>query len=164
MREIIVIAHDMRSTFNVGSLMRTCEGLGVSKLYLTGYTAYPKLNDDTRLPHLADKLDKQIKKTSLGAESSLLWEYRDDVMKLIKELEQGGVTVAALEQSGSSVILPDYQAPENVALVLGTEVAGLPKELLDRIPIHLEIPMQGNKESFNVVIAAAMALYHLRFR
>lgn len=164
MRKIIVIAHDMRSTFNLGSLMRTCEGLGVSKLYLTGYTAYPKLNNDTRLPHLADKLDRQIRKTALGAENSLDWEYREDVMGLIKELEQSGVTITALEQSESGINLPDYQAPESIALVLGTEVSGLPKKLLDKIPTHLEIPMQGRKESFNVVIAAAMALYHLRLR
>lgn len=164
MRKIIVIAHDMRSTFNLGSLMRTCEGLGVSKLYLTGYTAYPKLNDDTRLPHMADKLDRQIRKTALGAENSLDWEYREDVMGLIKELEQSDVTIAALEQSESGINLPDFQAPESIALVLGTEVSGLPKKLLDKIPTHLEIPMQGRKESFNVVIAAAMALYHLRFR
>ena len=55
MRELYIIAHNIRSTFNVGSLLRTAEGLGVKKVYLTGYTPYPKQPADNRLPHIAEK-------------------------------------------------------------------------------------------------------------
>lgn len=163
MNKIYVIAHDMRSTHNVGSLLRTAEGLGVDKVFLTGYTPYPKTQDDPRLPHIADKLDAQINKTALGAQHSITWEYRDDVIKLIGELKRDGFVIAALEQTKQATRLPDFVASAPIALLLGTEVTGLPASLLAISDLHLVIPMFGKKESFNVVQAAAMALYHIRF-
>lgn len=163
MRELIVIAHDMRSTHNVGSLLRTAEGLGVRKVYLTGYTPYPLAPDDSRLPHLSKKLDEQIDKTALGAAKLLPWEYAQDVRSVIEHLQREGYHVAALEQTAAAINLHEYDAPEKVALLLGTEVDGLPPDLLKLCKPHLIIPMAGRKESFNVVQAAAMALYRLRF-
>ncbi len=163
MRKIILVAHNLRSAHNVGSLLRTAEGLGVTKVYLTGYTPYPLSTTDSRLPHLAAKIDAQISKTALGAEKTLQWEHLDMVEPLIKQLEAEGYTVCALEQSPEAVSLPDYAPAEKIALLLGSEVEGLSPELLKLCPIHLEIPMFGSKESFNVVQAAAMALYHCRF-
>ena len=67
MTEIIVIAHNIRSTHNVGSIFRGCEGFGVKKIILSGYTPYPSLaTGDSRLPHIREKLTKQIHKTALG--------------------------------------------------------------------------------------------------
>ena len=83
MRDIILIAHDIRSCHNVGSLLRTAEGLGVTKVWFTGYTPFPKMEHDDRLPHIAEKLTKQIQKTALGAESSQSWEQQDDVITLL---------------------------------------------------------------------------------
>src|SRR5690606_15605006 len=99
MMEIVLIAHNLRSTHNVGSLLRTAEGLGVKTVYLTGYTPYPKRAHDSRLPHLAEKLDKQIHKTALGAETTQAWEYTEDVLAVINDLRSEGYTVCALEQS-----------------------------------------------------------------
>jgi 23S rRNA (guanosine2251-2'-O)-methyltransferase len=164
MRDIIVIAHDMRSTFNVGSLLRTAEGMGVKKVYLTGYTPYPLCKSDNRLPHIAIKLHDQIVKTSLGAEKSLPWHHADDIFPLLRSLEQEGYQLAALEQSAFSTPLPTFHPTQKIALLLGTEVTGLPAQLLEAVPLHLEIPMSGKKESFNVVIAAAMALYHFHYK
>lgn len=163
MRNLIIIAHDMRSTHNVGSLLRTAEGLGVSRMYLTGITPFPKLDNDPRLPHLADKLDTQITKTALGAEKTLDWRFTENIEDALQECESEGYVIVALEQSALSIPLHTYQAPEKIVIVLGTEVTGLPESLLAKIPMHLEIPMYGQKESFNVVQAAAMALYRLRF-
>lgn len=163
MRDLVVITNDMRSTYNVGSLLRTAEGLGVTKVYLTGITPYPKLFNDTRLPHIADKLGKQIDKTAIGASEMIDWEYAEDVAVVIKQLKSEGYEVAALEQSGTSVALHEYQPPEKIAILLGTEVEGLSPELLKLCDSHIEIPMFGQKESFNVVQAASMALYRLRF-
>lgn len=164
MRQIIIIAHNMRSAHNVGSLLRTAEGLKLEKVYLTGYTPHPLKPDDSRLPHIASKLDSQISKVSLGAEKLQDWEYRQDLHDLITELRSKGFTVAALEQHKKSIPLNEYQPPENIALLLGTEVTGLDNESLSLCDDIIEIPMLGQKESFNVVQAAAMALYHLRFR
>lgn len=164
MRDIVVIAHDIRSTHNVGSLLRTCEGLGVQRVYFTGYTPYPRLTEqDPRLPHMADKLTRQIHKTALDAENLLPWEHADDVTALLGQLRSDGYTLVALEQSETSTRLPDYQPPTKVAVLLGREVEGIEPELLAHCDITLEIPMFGRKESFNVVQAAAMTLYHLTF-
>jgi 23S rRNA (guanosine2251-2'-O)-methyltransferase len=163
MREIIIIAHDIRSTHNVGSLLRTAEGLGVQTVYFTGYTPYPLHDGDQRLPHLAQKVHKQIQKTALGAETLVDWHYNEDVTAVIKELKATDYHMVALEQSPDSVKLPDFQPPEKMTILLGREVEGLSPELLALCAATIEIPMFGQKESFNVVQAAAMAVYHCRF-
>lgn len=163
-RTIVVIAHDIRSTHNIGSLLRTCEGLGVAHIYFTGYTPYPALiTHDPRLPHIARKLDSQISKTALGAETLVPWSHAEDAVACIAQLRTSGYQVIALEQSADSVPLPEFQAPDTVALLLGREVEGIAPELLALCDATVEVPMFGRKESFNVVQAAAMALYQLRF-
>lgn len=163
MNDIIVIAHNMRSTHNVGSLLRTSEGLGVSKVYLTGYTPHPVYVSDTRLPHLAAKLAKQINKTALNAEQSIDWEFTEDISPVIGALKKDGYAIYGLEQTAQSISMPDFQVPTKLVLILGREVEGIEPEVLALCDGALEIPMFGKKESFNVVQAAAMALYHCRF-
>lgn len=163
MRELYVIAHNIRSTHNVGSLLRTAEGLGVKKVYLTGYTPYPMQSGDVRLPHIAEKLTAQIHKTALGAETTVPVAYHENIDEVIDELTNDNVEIVALEQTDTALPLHRFKTPERVALLLGEEVDGISKELLERISTHLVIPMYGSKESFNVSAAAAMALYELRF-
>lgn len=157
---LIIIAHNIRSTHNVGSLMRTAEGLGVSKLYLTGYTPYPKCDNDERLPHVAEKVGARIHKTALGAEKSLPWEHHPDVHEVLMNLKKNNFTVAGLEQATNSQSLPDFKPPDNLAILLGSEVTGIAGELQNKLDYCIEIPMKGKKESFNVVEAATMAMYH----
>jgi len=165
MREIILIAHNLRSCHNIGSLLRTAEGLGAQKVYLTGYTPYPTGQaNDPRLPHLAAKIDKQIHKTALDAEEQVCWEQVDAIEPVIERLHQDGFTVMAVEQAADSTALPDFTTPEKIALLMGREVEGVEPEVLALCDGALEIPMFGHKESFNVVQAAAMALYHCRFQ
>ncbi|HSW37264.1 MAG TPA: TrmH family RNA methyltransferase [Candidatus Saccharimonadales bacterium] len=162
MREIVVIAHNLRSTHNVGSLFRTAEGLGVEKIYLSGYTPYPLAKDDQRLPHLAHKIGRQIHKTALGAETMVAWEQIPDIISLVASLKSAGFIVVALEQDQQAIQLPDFKPSEKLALVLGREVEGIEENVLAACDQIIEIPMLGHKESFNVVQAAAMALYHCR--
>ena len=162
-REIIIIAHDIRSAHNVGALLRTAEGLGVDMVYFTGYTPYPQSENDDRLPHLAAKIHKNIQKTALGAELSQPWARETDVFTLIPRLKQQGYTVVALEQAANSVKLPDFHAPDKVAVLIGREVEGIDQPLLDICDAIVEIPMFGQKESFNVVEATTMFLYQSRF-
>lgn len=163
MRNIVLIAHDMRSCHNVGSLLRTSEGLGVSKVYLTGYTPYPIISGDTRLPHIARKLDKQIQKTALGAQNLIDWAYQHDITEVINILKVDGFSIVGLEQHKKSIELPKYQPVNKIAILLGREVEGVDDDLLSRCDVLLEIPMHGKKESFNVVQAAAMVLYYCTF-
>ena len=163
-KNIIVIAHDIRSTHNVGSLLRTCEGLGVRHVYFTGYTPYPPQEaNDTRLPHIAQKLGRQIHKTALDAEMLVPWSQQNDVTTVINDVKAAGYSVVGLEQTSNSIVLPDYIAPDKVALLLGREVEGIASDVLGLCDAVVEIPMLGQKESFNVVQAAAMALYQFRF-
>jgi len=161
--EIILIAHNLRSCQNVGSLLRTCEGLGVNKVYLSGYTPYPIAINDDRLPYLREKINKRIVKASLGAENLIDWEHQIDIFKLIDEIKAQDYSVIALEQSNNSVNLDDYSPDKKIALIIGREVEGIENDILDKVDKIIEIPMLGKKESFNVVQAAAIALYKLKF-
>lgn len=159
MPDIIVIAHNIRSTHNVGAIFRTAEGFGVTKIILSGYTPYPKQVPDARLPHITEKLHSQIKKTALGAEEIVAFDYVESVD--FSELKAQGYRIVGLEQDAHSVLLQDYAVPEKIALVLGEEVHGIPPELLAACEDIIEIPMKGTKESFNVSVAAGIALYAL---
>lgn len=162
-REIILIAHNLRSCHNVGSLLRTAEGLGVSDVVLSGYTPHPLLATDSRMPHIANKIHKQIQKTALGAEASQSWKYEEDVHKVISELRTRQFTICAIEQSDSSISLPNFKPPDKLVLIVGREVEGVEPEVIAACDEVIEIPMFGQKESFNVVQAAAMTLYHCTF-
>ncbi len=164
MRTIVLIAHNLRSCHNVGSLLRTAEGLGVHEVILSGYTPYPRHHNDVRLPHEAAKLHSQIQKTALGAEASQKWRHTDTILSVLTDLKDEGYALAALEQSKTSVSLPLFQPPDKIAIVVGREVEGIEPEIIEHMDSILEIPMFGRKESFNVVQAAAMALYHCRFK
>ena len=139
------------------------EGIGVRNVYFSGYTPYPTEQDDRRLPHIHQKLTKQIQKTALGAEHTQKWEHTDNVELTIQSLKNDGYTVLALEQTETSVPLHTYQQPDKIAILIGREVEGIDAELIKLADTAVEIPMYGNKESFNVVQATAMLLYHLRF-
>ena len=159
MPEILIVLHNIRSTHNVGSIFRTAEGFGVSKIILSGYTPYPSLPGDTRLPHIREKLTGQIHKTALGAETMVPFEYTE-TLNLVA-LATAGYRIVALEQSPRSVDLRDYVAPPKIALLLGEEVHGISPELIAQCQDIIEIPMKGQKESFNVSVAGAIALYEL---
>lgn len=159
MPEIIVIAHNIRSTHNIGSIFRTCEGFGVSKIILSGYSPYPKILNETRLPHLVEKLTDQIHKTALGAETMVNFEHQEAPdLGLLNEL---GFTIVGLEQDDHSIKINKYIAPQKIALLLGEEVQGLTDDLRNLCDDLIEIPMSGKKESFNVSVAAGIALYAL---
>lgn len=159
MPEIIIIAHNIRSTHNVGAIFRTAEGFGVKKIILSGYTPYPKLKTDTRLPHISEKLTSQIHKTALGAESMVLFEYLE--LPPFEALKESGYRIIGLEQAARSVPLSTYISPLKIALLIGEEVHGIEDELLDHCEDIIEIPMVGKKESFNVSVATGIALYAL---
>lgn len=159
MPEIIVIAHNIRSTHNIGAIFRTSEGFGVNRIIISGYSPYPKLPNDTRLPHIAEKLTAQIHKTALDAETIVPFEYQE--IPDFEPLKQQGYRVVGLEQDKRSVMLNDYSKPDKIALLLGEEVNGITDEMRAECDDLIEIPMFGQKESFNVSVAAGIALYAL---
>jgi tRNA G18 (ribose-2'-O)-methylase SpoU len=159
MPEIIVIAYNIRSTYNIGSIFRTCEGFGVSKIIISGYSPYPKLPIDSRLPHLSEKLTNQIHKTALGAETMVPFEYQE--VPSFDLLKEQGFTIVGLEQNNHSTLLRDYKIPDKIALLLGEEVHGITDDMIKKCDNIIEISMHGKKESFNVSVATGIALYAL---
>ncbi len=164
MNKLVLIVHNLRSAHNVGSLLRTADGLGISKIYLTGYTAHPPCPNDARMPHEAAKAARQIHKTALGAEATTEWQYCSDINVVTRKLKTEGFSICALEQANNAVNLQDYKPGGSVGLIVGNEVVGIDSSILDSADTILEIPMQGAKESFNVAQAAAMALYSLKHK
>lgn len=167
-REIVIILHNIRSTYNVGSILRTADGFGVNRVIYSGYTPTP-LPNSRLLPHLAAKLTDQIHKTALGAEQALKSSITDDIKRTLNDLKNSGFQIVGLENNLSGKITHLINDPETkthledkVAILLGEEVLGIPKELHSLVDLFLEIPMYGEKESFNVSIATAILLFYLR--
>lgn len=163
MSKNMLLLHNIRSTYNVGAIFRTAEGFGVNKIILSGYTPYPEQPDDERLPHLRQKITQQIAKTALGAEKLVKNQYIANPIEVINSTRKKGYRIIALEQAKNSHKLPDYQTPNKYLLMLGEEVEGISPQLLRLADDIIEIPMHGQKESFNVSVATGIALYQLNF-
>jgi 23S rRNA (guanosine2251-2'-O)-methyltransferase len=148
-KEFYVIAHNIRSLYNVGSIFRTADALGIAGIYLTGYTGNP---DDYNN-------QKQIAKVALGAEKFVPWEYYKSASRLIKKLKTEGINIVALENNVTSTPLKKFKPEFPLALVLGEETKGIPKPILKLCDKIVEIPMKGKKESLNVSVAFGIAAY-----
>jgi 23S rRNA (guanosine2251-2'-O)-methyltransferase len=152
--ETILILHNIRSVYNVGSIFRTADAAGVTKIILTGYTPTPL--DRFKRPRL------DLQKVALGAEQTVAWEYSKNPFAAIFKLKQEGVAIVAIEQDPRSTSIFSYAKHKSkvpVALVLGNEVRGLSKALLNKCDAIVEIPMRGKKESLNVSVAAGIVLF-----
>ncbi len=161
-----VIAHDIRSVHNVGSIFRTADAAGVEKIFLCGITPVPL--------DRFKKVRADFAKVALGAEQSVAWESVPATGDAIARLKKEGWQIFALEQSKQSVPYykeaarlgrVDMRARDDarVAIVLGNEVTGLPPSVLRSADHIVEIPMLGKKESLNVAIAFGVVVFGLRF-
>ena len=151
-----LIAHDIRSRENVGSLFRTCDSLGVAKLWLTGYTPAPPTFAEASVGKLPDQ---KISKVALGAERSVKFKKVTDIVALIHQLKKEGMTIIALELTDDAQDLATFKPPKNMALLLGTETTGIPPSLLDLCDGTIKIKQRGMKESLNVSVAAGIAAW-----
>ena len=168
--DIVLILNNIRATGNVGSILRTADGFGVSKVIFSGYT--PRVNDERVLPHLREKLNKQISKTALGAEEYVENYACDDIKAELENLKAEGYRIVGLENNlederlivfrKENFIKISERVGDKVVLILGEEVEGIDYSLYDMIDVFLEIPMQGRKESFNVSVATGICLFGLR--
>ncbi len=157
-KNICLVAIDIRSTHNVGSFFRTCDGFG-SDLCLVGITPRPKYTGDDRLPHLIESAEKSISKTALGAEKIVNWQYYPSSAECIEKLKNEGYKVIALEQNKRSKDLSKMKYKGKIALLVGREVEGLTEGELKLCDEVYQIPMSGIKESFNVSVTAGIGLY-----
>lgn len=147
MRKLHLIAHDIRSRENVGSLFRTSDSLGVTKLWLTGYTPAPP--------------DEKIHKTALGSEAAVAFEQEIDLVKVLDKLKEQQIPVYALELTPDAIELANFAAPDEMALLLGTETTGIPPSLLSKCDGVIKITQRGIKESMNVAVAAGITAWKI---
>ena len=180
MRQIIVVLHNVRSLHNVGSIFRTADAAGVKKIYLCGITPAPV--------DRFGKIRPQLKKVSLGAETTVQWDASARsaraIAGLLEKLKKEGYKIFAVEQSEESISFDKIRAKyamtrhsaTKIALILGNEVVGLPPSILKKADKILEIPMRGemirsirqaqdrqahHKESLNVAVAFGIAVFRL---
>lgn len=155
---MIVVLHDIRSAHNVGSVFRTSDAAGCTMLYLCGITPTPLDRFGRTQP--------DIEKVALGADQWLPWEYAQSCPRLLDRLKKQGYTILALEQSKQSVPYTAIRASkkqwEKTVLVIGNEVQGLSRAILNRADHIIEIPMHGRKESLNVAVAFGIVAFALR--
>ena len=147
----VIILDDIRSVFNVGSIFRTADALGVDGLFLCGTTPTP-------LDRFG-RVRNDLAKVALGAEKNIVWKYAKNITTVLKMLKKEKFQIIAIEQDRRSVDIQKVKAKNSVALVLGNEVDGIDKKVLKCADVIAEIPMHGKKESLNVGVAFGIAGY-----
>ena len=144
---IIVILDNIRSLNNIGSIFRTSDAFLIEKIYLCGITATP--------PH------KDIHRTALGSTESVAWEYREDTLSLVHELQENGVQVASIEQAENAVMLNEFtpEKGKTYALIFGNEVKGVQQKVVSASDHVIEIPQFGTKHSLNISVSTGVVLW-----
>lgn len=146
---LIVVLDNIRSLNNIGSVFRTSDAFVVEKIYLCGITAQPP--------------QKEIHKTALGATDSVTWEYVEDTLELIKQLNGSNIKVASIEQADNATMLQDFKVLPNqkYAVVFGNEVKGVQQEVVSLSDYCIEIPQFGTKHSLNISVSCGVVLWDL---
>ena len=147
----ILIFENIRSAENVGAMFRTADAVGIDKIYLIGISPSP-----------IDRFGRKrsdIAKSALGGEESVKWEYRKEILPLIEELKKEGFKIIALEQDEKSINYKETRVGEKNVFIVGNEVSGVSKEVLQIVDYIAEIPMKGSKESLNVSVSLGVFLY-----
>lgn len=150
-----LILHNIRSVYNTGAIFRTADACGIDKIYITGYTPTP-----------FDRFGRERKdfnKSALGAQKSVPWQHFKSPGSLITRLKKDGFKLVAIEQNERSV---DYKKvklkkDERIVFILGNEVKGISKAILDKSDVIAEIKMMGQKESLNVSVTAGIVLFRI---
>ena len=150
---IVLILDNIRSAHNVGSIFRTADGAGVTKIFISGVTPAP--SDRFGRPV------KEIAKVALGAEKAVAWQKTENTTQIISKLKKEGYSVVALEQDERAVDYKNFKPSGKIALIVGNEVGGISKDILKLCDHVIEIPMKGKKESLNVSVATGIALFQI---
>jgi len=148
--KLVVVCDSIRSLYNVGSIFRTSDALGVEKIWLCGITGTPE--------------QKGLTKVSLGAENSVKWEWAKNAWQVAEKLKRQGYQIVALELTEKSKDIKLFKPKRKIALIVGNEVSGVSTALLKRSDAVVHIPMRGIKESLNVSVAYGIAVYQLNNR
>ena len=140
---LYIVLDNLRSAFNVGSIFRTAECFGVTKIFCCGYTLTPN--------------SSKLANTAMGTEKLIDWEYVKKTEAAIKILRENIIKIYALELTSQSKDINNFNFNSPVALILGNEALGISEKILDMCDDILFIPLFGNKNSLNVNVAMGIA-------
>ena len=149
----ILILHNIRSVENVGAIFRTADAAGINKIYLVGYTPCPLDRFGRKRGDLA--------KSALGAEEFVSWEQKKMIFPLLLKLKKEDFQIIGIEQDRKSIDYKTLKLKNKNAFIVGAEVTGIPKNILEKCDIIAEIPMRGKKESLNVSVACGIVLFRI---
>lgn len=146
-KPVRVILDNIRSLYNVGSIFRTSDAVGIEKLYLCGITGTPPR--------------AEIHKAALGSEKSVPWEYFKDPIEIVNHLKKEGFKIVILEHTDSGILYHQTNFKFPLCLVVGHEISGISDEVVALADMAIEIPMAGIKQSLNVAVAYGIAIYEI---
>ncbi len=144
---VIIVLDNIRSMNNIGSVFRTSDAFLIEKIILCGITAKPPHND--------------IRKTALGADESVDWEYFSDTKDAVYYLKSKDYIIISVEQAEESIFLQNFKVGEEkkYALIFGNEVKGVQQEIVDMSNFCIEVPQEGTKHSLNISVSAGIVLW-----
>lgn len=144
---IYLVLDRIIDTYNIGSLYRLADAIGVEKMYLCGDMEYPP--------------NTKIHRAAVGTENWVPWEKVDSTLETVKKLKKKGVQIIVVEQTDKSISYVDLKPKFPCAIIIGNEMGGIEKEILDEADLVVELPMYGINKSFNVWGSAAVISYKI---
>ncbi len=158
---VVFILHNIRSLENVGLFFRLADALLIEKVYLTGYTGFPRLENDTREERIISHAEKEIQKTAIKLVPVVPWEQNKNIDDILSSLKENNYQIIGVEQTDESIDYrkADYKKP--IALLFGHERTGVEDELLEKCDFIVHIPMLGIGNSHNVATSGAIIASHI---
>lgn len=147
---IICLLDSVRSAHNVGAMLRNAECFGVEKVILTGFSPDPN--------------NQAVKKTAMGCDQQVSWEYIKDPLIAIKKFRELGYKIWSVETTNNGFDINEQKVlNEKIVLIFGHEQFGVSKELLNASDKTVHITLFGNKNSLNVSVCQGVILNQITY-
>lgn len=143
-RHMWLLLDRIRDPGNLGTIMRTAEGAGISAIIMNKGTV--------------DLFNPKTIRSTMGAIFRMSFIYVDDLTDIIKKIKNNGYNVYGMAMKGS-VVYDKKDYTKGAGIVIGSEADGLSENILEYISGTIRIPMEGDIESLNAAVAAAVVMY-----
>lgn len=141
---LFLVLEDLQDPGNLGTIIRTAEGAGVTGVIMSGHTV--------------DIFNPKVIRSTMGSIYRVPFLYEENLLRTLEKLHAAGVrTYAAHLQGETCYDSFSFQGP--TAFLIGNEGKGLSEELSKAASSYLKIPMEGQLESLNASVAAALLMY-----
>ena len=143
----IVVIHGVVDTTNIGAIFRSAAALGIDAILLT--------------PDSCDPLNRRAVRVSMGSVFLVPWTWTDNRLEEVRDM---GFRTAAMALTDNSIPIdhPALAEEPRLAIIMGTEGDGLPRQAIQQADYVVRIPMAHGVDSLNVAAAAAVAFWQLR--